>query len=586
VVSRALTVCVLMIIILVSMPAAGLGAEPGMVWSTFLGGSNNDKANAMAVDEAGNVYLIGSTRSLEFPATPGALDTVYGDKTDAFVARIDAGGEALAYATYLGGSGGDRGYDIAVDASGSAYVTGFTYSGNFPVTAGAFDTEHNSPGGLYQDVFVTRLNPNGGSLLYSTYLGGSQGEGGYALLLCQDGDVIVAGDTQSPDFPVTPQAYDTTHHGVKDVFVARLDAEGGALDFATFAGGSSVENFETIIRDETGSIYVVGETQSNDLPTTEDAFDQTYNLNADAFVLKLSAAGDSLEYGSYMGSNQWDRCQGVAVDESGCVYLAGYTSSTGFPHTLESYDPSHNGGRDAFVVKIDIADNQLLYGTFLGGGGDDRGLGIAVDDFGYAVVAGRTSSDDFPTTAGAYDGSHNGETDIFVARRGPAGDLLQYATSVGGGGHDYANDMDLERSDVVYLAGSTYSTEFPVTAGAFDPDHNGLEDVFALKLELHPTPVTPEASPDARPRRCVLRQNYPNPFNPITTIEYVLPRETRVRAAVYDVRGALVATLVDGRRPAGSHTMRWDAADRAAGVYFCVLQAGDLRQVRKMVLLK
>ena len=284
------------VVLLLCILHAGVpGAEPGIAWSTFLGGEDNDKANAMAVDDSGNVYLIGSTRSLEFPATPGAFDTSYGDKTDAFVARIDAGGGGLAYATYLGGSGGDRGYDIDVDASGSAYVTGFTYSGNFPVTAGAFDTEHNSPGGLYQDVFVSRLNPNGGALIYSTFIGGSQGEGGYALSLCQDGSVIVAGDTQSPDFPITPQAYDTTHGGSKDVFVARLDASGSALEFATFAGGSSVENFETIVQDDAGGIYVVGETQSDDLPTTGNAFDNTYNLNADAFVFKLSAAGDSLE---------------------------------------------------------------------------------------------------------------------------------------------------------------------------------------------------------------------------------------------------------------------------------------------------
>ena len=574
------------IIVLAFLAPAARGAEPGLVWSTFLGGSDNDKANAMTVDDAGNVYLIGSTRSLEFPATPGALDTSYNNKTDAFVARIEAGGEEIAYATYLGGNGGDRGYAIAVDTTGSAYVAGFTYSGNFPVTAGAFDTEHNSPGGIYQDVFVARLNPNGGSLLYSTYIGGSRGEGGYALSLCQDGSVIVAGDTQSEDFPVTPGAYDTTHHGIKDVFVARLDAAGSDLEFATFVGGSSVENFETVLRDDTGSIFVVGETQSDDLPTTEGAFDQTYNLNGDAFVFKLSAAGDSLEYGSYIGSSDWDRGTDLAIAEGGPLYVTGYTTSTGFPHTLEAYDPSHNGRQDAFVIKLDIVENQLLYGTFLGGSGRDTGQRIVLDGSGGVIVAGQTASVDFPFTPGAYDETHNGEFDIFLARLSPAGDLLQYATFLGGGDDESGDDLELGEDDVIYLAGTTSSEDFPITAGAFDPDHNGWEDIYALKFQLLPTPVCQDTESGRSPRLFALRQNYPNPFNPATTIEFALRREERVRMKIYDIRGALVATLVDGSRPAGMHTVRWNAADRAAGVYFCVLQAGGLRQVRKMVLLK
>ena len=583
---RPLSVFTLTILMLCALPPAAAGEEPGLVWSTLLGGSDNDKANAMAVDDSGNVYLVGSTRSIEFPATEGALDTVYNNKTDAFVARIDAGGRGLGYATYLGGNGGDRGYDIAVDAAGSAYVTGFTYSGNFPATAGAFDTEHNSPGGIYQDVFAARLNPNGGSLLFSTYLGGSLGEGGYALSLCQDGGLIVAGDTQSSDFPVTPEAYDTTYHGIKDIFVARLNASGSALEFATFVGGTSVENFETFVMDDAGGVYVVGETQSSDFPTTEGAFDRSYNQNADAFVFKLNAAGDSLEYGSYVGAGQWDRGNGIAVDDSGGLYLTGYTASSGFPHTLESYDPSYNDRRDAYVVKLDIVHNLLVYGTFLGGADDDRGLGIALDDAGRVIVAGRTASDDFPATPGACDVTYNGKTDIFVARFSAAGDVLQYATFLGGQEDDYGNDLALQEGGIIYLAGSTASEDFPVSTGAFDPDHSGLEDIFALKLQLDPTPVVLEAPSRARPERYVLRQNYPNPFNPITTIEYALRRDEQVALRIYDVRGGLVATLADGHRPAGHHAVRWNAADQASGVYFCVLQAGDIRQARKMVLLK
>lgn len=584
--TRSVLLFLLIVLKLAILQVSSLRAEPGIIWSTFLGGSDNDQGNAMAVDDSGNVYLIGSTRSLEFPATTGALDTIYNNKTDAFVARIDANGEGLGYATYLGGYGGDRGYDIVVDDSGSAYVTGFTYSDNFPVTVGAFDTEHNSPGGSYQDVFISRLNPDGSLLLYSTYMGGSRGEGGYALSLCQDGSLIVAGSTQSPDFPVTPEAYDTLFQGDRDVFVARLQALGSALEFSTFVGGNAIEYFEAMTVDDAGRIYVVGETKSDDFPTTTGAFDLTYNQNSDAFVFKLSAAGDSLEYGSYIGSNQWDRGTGVAVDTGGCLYLTGYTASTGFPRTFESYDPSHNGQRDAFVVKIDIVQNQLMYGTFLGGAGDDRGQDILLQESGRVIVMGRTDSEDFPTTLGAYDETHNGETDIFVVQLSPAGDILQCATFIGGGFTEYGNDAALGGGDVIYVTGSTSSSDFPVSTGAFDPEYSGLEDIFALKLELNPSTKVQEIFTEIRPRRCVLRQNYPNPFNPSTTIEYILQRDQYITIAVYDVRGALVTTLLDGYQPAGVHTVRWNAADQASGMYFCMLQVDDVRQVRKMVLLK
>jgi hypothetical protein len=567
-------------------PTQVISNESDLAWSTFLGSSDSEGGNGIAVDASGNVYVIGSTRSSEFPATSGAFDTTYGDKTDAFVLKVHHSGSSLDYSTYLGGSGGDRGFGIAVDDSACAWVTGFTYSANFPVTAGAYNTEHNSPGGLHNDIFVTRLDSTGGALLYSTFLGGNRGDGGYALALADDGSVYITGDTRSLDFPVTPEAYDTSYNGNIDVFVAKVSSSGGELDYATFLGGSSIEYSEGIALDESGGAHLTGETQSSDFPATGGAFDESYNGGHDAFMAKIDPSGSLLEYSTFIGSSLWDRATGLALGPSGCVYLTGYTNSSGFPHTWEAYDPSHNGGRDAFLVKLDISGGGLIYATFLGGGQDDRGSGVALDDSGCAYLIGRTTSEEFPSSDGAFDTTHNGEVDVFVAKISSAGDQLLYATFLGGESYEYGNGLALGEGDEVFVTGLTNSSDFPSTAQAYDPTHNGWDDVFVTRLALNATSVATSLPQVILPGEYVLRQNYPNPFNPETSIGYFLSEDEHVTLRAYDVRGALVATLVDGHQTAGDHVVTWSPSGLASGVYFCVFTAGDVRAVRKMVLLK
>jgi hypothetical protein len=530
--------------------------------------------------------VVGSTRSTEFPVTTGAFDTTYGDKTDAFVLRVDHTGSRLDFATYLGGSGGDRGFGIAVDDSGYVSVTGFTYSVNFPVTAGAYDTEHNSPGGLYNDVFVTRLDRAGSALLYSTFVGGSRGEGSYGLALAADGSVYITGDTQSSDFPVTSEAYDTTYNGNSDVFVAKLGSSGGDLEYATFIGGSSTEYSEGVVVDVSGGACLVGETQSSDFPTTSGAFDESYNDGHDAFMVKFDPSGSLLEYSTFIGSSGWDRGSGIALDPLGCVYLTGYSNSSAFPHTWEAYDPAHNGGRDAFLVKLDISGGGLIYATFIGGEADDRGADVAIDDSGCAYLIGRTTSADFPSSDGAFDVTHNGEVDAFVAKISAAGDQLLYATFLGGESYEYGNGLAVGDAEEIFVTGLTNSTDFPVTAQACDPTQNGWDDIFVAKLALKATSVETPSPEVTSPKEYVLYQNHPNPFNPETSIGYVLPEDGHVTLKVYDIRGAEVATLVDRDQEPGRHTVRWGAEGLASGVYFCTLTAGDVRAVRKMVLLK
>jgi hypothetical protein len=256
-----------------------------LAYSTLLGGSNNEGAVGIALDDGDNAYVTGQTVSSDFPTTPGAFDTSMGG-SDAFVTKLNAGGTGLHFSTFLGGTGGEAGWAIAVDAGRNPFVTGYTTSSAFPTTPGAFDTTHN---GL-EDIFVTKLRADGADLKYSTFLGGSSYEGGYAIAVDQTGSAYVTGYTSSLNFPVTPGALDSTHNGGShDVFVTKLTYSGGAIDYSTYMGGSGVEDGYGVAVDGRGNAYVTGHTRSSNFPTTPGAFDTSYGGSdiADAFVAKF-----------------------------------------------------------------------------------------------------------------------------------------------------------------------------------------------------------------------------------------------------------------------------------------------------------
>src|SRR5918996_575740 len=261
--------------------------DPGLLYSTYLGGDSSDIGNPIAVDGSGNAYVTGVTESNNFPTTAGAFDTTQSG-VDAFVTKLNTTGTApLVYSTYLGGSGADRGRGIALDGAGSAYVTGVTESNNFPTTAGAFDTTQSG-----SDAFVTKLNATGTApLLYSTYLGGSGTDRGLGIAVDGSGSAYVTGETDSSNFPTTTGAFDTIQNGV-DAFVTKLNPTGTApLLYSTYLGGSGADRGFGIDVDGTGNAYVTGRTESTDFPTTTGAFDTTYNSNGDAFVTKLDMIG-------------------------------------------------------------------------------------------------------------------------------------------------------------------------------------------------------------------------------------------------------------------------------------------------------
>ncbi len=486
--------------------SASLVIDPVPIYSTYLGGSTasppalspDDSGNAIAVDRAGNAYVTGLTDSTDFPTSIGAYDTSKDVNTDVFITKLSADGSTLLYSTFLGGGHVDIGYGIAVDFSGNAHVTGETRSAFFP-TPNGYQT---SPSGQ-SDAFFAKLSADGGTLLYSTYLGGSVFDLAYSIAVDSSGNAYVTGETGNPGatpFPVTPGAYDTSHNfGYSDAFVAKFNPNlsgAASLLYSTFLGGNGAgsEAGKGIAVDSSGNVYVTGNTCSNDFPWTTGAYDTSFNDGGqDAFVTILNPAGSGtsdLIYSTFLGGSTFiDSGTGVALDSSGNVYVTGDTGSNDFPWTTGAYDTSLNGGADAFVVILNPAGSgtsDLIYSTFLGGGTDDWGTAIALDSSGNVYVTGYTdSSADFPRVDAFQSTYGGGIYDAFVAKLNPAGsgtsDLI-YSSFLGGSTDDYGNGVALDSFENACVAGSSNSTNFPWTLGAYDTTYNAGFDAFVAKI--------------------------------------------------------------------------------------------------------
>jgi hypothetical protein len=474
--------------------------DPALFYSTYLGGSAGEVGGAIAVDASGNAYVTGTTGSINFPTTTGAFQTTLGGSIDAFVTKLDPTGAALVYSTYLGGSSGaTEGSGIAVDTSGNAYVMGVTGSTNFPTTTGAFQT--TSGGSI--DAFVTKLNPTGAALVYSTYLGGSDNEccggagGGSGAGIAIDalGNAYVTGSTGSTDFPTTLAAFQTTLSGFFDAFVTKLNPAGSTLLYSTYLGGSALDQGLGIAVDASDNVYMTGDTDSSNFPITAGAFQTTSGGSRDTFVTKLSPTGAALVYSTYLGGSDFEQGGGIAVDALGNAYVTGATQSANFPTTAGAFQTTNPGTLLAFVTKLDPTGTALVYSTYLGGIGFSEGFGIAADATGNAYVTGGAGAD-FPTTAGAFQTTlGGGSIDAFVTKLNPTGAALVYSTYLGGNGEDegFGIALDALPSPNAYVAGFAGSSNFPTTTGAFQTTFGGGGDAFVAQIteaEVPPGPFT------------------------------------------------------------------------------------------------
>jgi hypothetical protein len=469
--------------------------DPVLTYSTYLGGSGSEReGNDIAVDASGNAYVTGSTQSLNFPMV-NSLQPNFGGGQDAFVTKISADGSMLVYSTYLGGSASEDGFGIAVDTLGNAYVTGDTNSLNFPTVNPLQPAiKVNANGVFYEDAFVAKISADGSTLLYSTYLGGSSRDNGADIAVDRSGNAYVTGGVTSEDFLIE-NALQPVYGGVADAFVTKISADGSALIYSTYLGGSSSENPEIgaggIAVDDLGNAYVTGFTQSTNFPRA-NALQITNAGYYDAFVTKLNSTGSVLLYSTYLGGNGYDTGNAIAVDTSGNAYVTGLGTSANFP-TLNALQPTLGGGQDAFVTKLNSTGSALVYSTYLGGSSDDEGNGIAVTNTGSAYVTGRTDSRNFPVkNADQLQLFKRAVDEAFVTKLSPTGSTLVYSTYLGGIRNDEGTGIAVDTFGNAYVTGFTQSTDFP-TANALQPTFGGGQDAFVAKIKLTTDSLT--ASP-------------------------------------------------------------------------------------------
>jgi hypothetical protein len=458
--------------------------DPVLIYSTYLGGSAGDEANGIARDAAGNVFVVGDTASADLP-TMSPFQGALAGGSDAMIARLDPSG-ALLYVSYFGGSSSDAALGVALDHSGNAYVVGGTGSVNLPTLTPAQPSYHG--GG---DGFVAKFSASGGTLMYSTYLGGEGYDELYSVAVDASGEASVAGYTESTTTLPIVAAAQSTNGGGGDGFVAKLSATGSSFVYSTYLGGSAADVTQAIALDPAGNAYAAGYTNSTNFPTTAGVLRTSNAGGYDAFVAKLGPAG-SFAYSTLLGTFVEDEANAVAVDAGGNAYVTGHTYSSSFPTTAGAPQTVLGGNADAFVAKLNPTASALVYSTYLGGAGLDDAYGIGVDQAGAAYVLGNTVSTNFPIAGGTpVQATSGGGYDMFVAKLAPSGTALLYGTYLGGSANDYAGGLAISATGDVHVAGRTYSSDFPTQAAAQALLAGATDGVV---IRLHPDVVAVPAA--------------------------------------------------------------------------------------------
>jgi len=510
---------------------------------TFLGGSAAEEAYGIVFDGAGSLYVAGSTRSTNFPVTPGAAQSTHGGGStgtpyacggDMFVAKLSLELDTLLAATYLGGNGPEWNRGLALDATGRPVVTGYGSSTNYPISPGCFDPTYNAGGNFNLNTVVSILEPYLTGIVASTYLGGDYDDFVEALALDNVGRICLAGWTGSTDFPTSSTGHDRTY--------------GGA------------------------------------------------DWRWDGFVCKLSSDLTNLESSTYIGGYYWDFCYDVTVDQDDNLYVTGHTASdSDFPTTTGAHDPSYNGiggpdvGDDAYVTLFSADLSTVLASTYLGGQLWEAGSDLAYDPVRERLfVGGMTSNTYFPTTDGAYDVSFAGGSqysgDIFLSRFNAGLTELQASSYLGGTLDEILGNIVVAADGDLLVCGATASAGFPVKSWAYNDDYSGgnLDGfVCCLSSDLAEDGVSALPAENGGPAPLQVSA-FPNPFNPNTRVTFNLDRRQRVVLTVHALTGACVTTLASREFAAGEHVVDWDGRDSRgdsapSGVYLLrMASVGDI----------
>lgn len=470
--------------------------DPDLLRSTLVGELQTENANGVALDASGTVFVGGTTFSSSFPSP--SQQAQHG--VDAIAMGFSADLSQMSSQLWVNvrpdqPDDEDEGTGIGVDAAGNQYFVGRTRTADFCNAVGedlpGHDTVYDENGS--GDGFLIKVNADG-TPAYCTFVGGSQLEIARGLHVFPNGEVIVTGGTWSAtDFPVTTGVQ---HAGTRDIFVTKYSADGTNIIWSTLLGGTNQEAGLDVDVDATGNVYVMGWTFSTDLPVTAGAAQTTAGSGADAFVAKLSSDGTTRSYVTYLGGDDEDRGNGLAVTADGKAVVVGTTNADNFPTTANAFDTTFNGsgfaGHDVFLTMFNATGTDFETSTFIGGVDEERAYDVVLAQ-GEAFVTGFTKSEGFPLSADAIDNTLGGGWDAFLLRLDLTSYDLVYSTFFGGDEADRGNALAVTEEGHVVMVGETRSADFCTTTGAFDTTLNGDYDMFITELiagePFEPTPT-------------------------------------------------------------------------------------------------
>ncbi len=467
--------------------------DPGIVFSTFIGTDGNDRPNDMIIDDEGYCYIAGVVyQTTMFPKTPGAYVYNGTQRSGVYVLKMDPNGTDLEFSAFIGSDSPVVLRGMALDVEGNVYLTGHCTDTTFPVTNGAFDTSH----GGSSDGFILKLDSNASTLVFSTLIGGDSHDFPFDIDVDHDGNVFVVGSTWSKDFPTTVGARDTVMNGEYGGFLLHLSSDGSQLEYSTFIDAGGGDDVETCHLSPSGTVYLTGSTSSQAFPTTNGAYDRSFNGWVDCFLMEFDIVQSSIVYSTFIGGNGLDAPDQLAIDGEGDVYVTGITYSSDFPTTSGAYDRHLDGNSDTFILKFDTGDWSLDYSTLYGGSTAEHPNDIFIDPTGVAYVTGSTTSTDLPTTENAWSSDLGGEKDVYCCVISKDGTSLVYSTYLGGSGTEEACGVAIDPRGFLVLSGDTRSMDFPTTLGSYDSTYNDMSDIFITWMDLVKPEIISSRLPD------------------------------------------------------------------------------------------
>jgi hypothetical protein len=481
------------------------------------------------------------------------------------------------------------------DKDGNICVIGHTTSVDFPVTSGAYDTSYTVTSYYWDyDVYITILTPELDEVVASTYIGGSDSDCLYLIrgTIDNNGNIIISGVAISYDFPMTPNAYQTTGG---NPYIAKLSPDLSELLASTYFGGNYGEDVRDIRVDKYNNIIVCGWSSSPNYPTTPTAYNTTQNGDGDVYISKFGTGLDTLIASTLFGGASFDVAYSMDFDSSGNIYISGRTESYDLPTTTGAFDTTFNlGFFDGFISLFDPQLENLIASTFLGSSDWDDSRDLLYDNsIDEVFITGLAGGADFPVTTHAYDTSFNGDSDMYISRMSADLSRLIASTFIGGSTDDFGLELIVSEDGNIYVGGNTYSNDYPTTQGAYNESSNGSYDACITLIDKELGGISVGVNPEINTHEqssLTLFQNYPNPINNSTTISFYLPEASHVNIDIYSMFGRKIASLVDKHYLAGRHTVLWNGKNQSGieierGIYLINLTAEKEIRTKSIVVL-